>query len=44
MNLEALRRELVAVATKVITRALEVQGRIEAGIGQLEEYANRGKK
>lgn len=40
MNLKALMQALVDIATGVITRTLEVQGRIEAGIKRAEEHAN----
>lgn len=40
MNLQALRQALVDIATGVITRTLAVQGRIEAGIKELEKHAN----
>lgn len=44
MNLQALRHEQITIATGVITRALAVQGRIEAGIRELEKWANEEGK
>jgi hypothetical protein len=40
VNLKALHQALADIATGVITRTLEVQGRIEAGIKRAEEHAN----
>jgi hypothetical protein len=40
VNLKALHQALVDIATGVITRTLETQGRIEAGIKRAEEHAN----
>jgi hypothetical protein len=39
VNLKALHQALADIATGVITRTLEVQGRIEAGIKRAEEHA-----
>lgn len=44
VNLKALMQALVDIATGVITQALQVSGRIEAGIDQLEKWANEGEK
>ena len=44
MNLKALMQALVDIATGVITQALAVSGRIEAGIEEPEKWANEGKR
>lgn len=40
MNQDQLRREFLRIAAELKTHALEVQGRIEAGIKRAEEHAN----
>lgn len=44
MNRDQLCREFLRIAAEVKTRAERVAGRIEAGIKELETWANEGKR